>query len=268
MTPVIYDAIVIGSGISGGWAAKELCEKGLKTLLIERGRKVEHIKDYPTATKNPWELPHRGEITEAFRKKNPLITRSAGFGEDNAHFFIEDAIQPYVQEKPFDWIRGYQLGGKSIIWGRATQRWSDYEFTGPQRFGYGFDWPIRYKDVDDWYSHVEEFIGICGNADGIASMPDGKFMKPFDLNCVEQHLKEVILKEYGPISCSCKVGPSHRTKTHTPRTGKGTMPGKKSLYAGMPVRRLFQLSFIHHSLGAENRKPYHRYGCSGSFSDL
>ncbi len=195
--PVIYDAIVIGSGISGGWAAKELCEKGLKTLLIERGRKVEHLKDYPTANKAPWELPHRGNITEEFRKKNPLITRSAGFGEDNAHFFIEDAIQPYVQEKPFDWIRGYQLGGKSIIWGRATQRWSDYEFTGPQRFGFGIDWPIRYKDVDDWYSHVEEFIGICGNADGIASMPDGKFMKPFDLNCVEQHLKDVLKKEYG-----------------------------------------------------------------------
>ena len=191
-----YDAIVIGSGISGGWAAKELCEKGLKTLLVERGRKVEHNKDYPTANKAPWELPHRGEITAAFRKKNPLITRSAGFGEDNAHFFIEDAIQPYVQEKPFDWIRGYQLGGKSLIWGRACQRWSDYEFTGPQRFGYGFDWPIRYKDVDEWYTHVEKFIGVCGNKDGIASMPDGHFLPPFDLNCVETHLKEVLQKEF------------------------------------------------------------------------
>lgn len=194
--PNIYDAIVIGSGISGGWAVKELCEKGLKTLLIERGRKVAHIKDYPTATKAPWELPHRGVITEDFRKKNPLITRSAGFGEDNAHFFIEDAIQPYVQEKPFDWIRGYQLGGKSITWGRACQRWSDYEFTGPERFGYGFDWPIRYKDVDDWYTHVEKFIGVCGNKDGIASMPDGDFLPPFDLNCVETHLKKVLRKEF------------------------------------------------------------------------
>lgn len=192
-----YDAIVIGSGISGGWAVKELCEKGLRTLLIERGRKVEHIKDYPTANKAPWELPHRGNITQAFRKKNPLITRSAGFGEDNAHFFIEDAIQPYIQEKPFDWIRGYQLGGKSLTWGRACQRWSDYEFTGPQRFGYGFDWPIRYKDVADWYSHVERFIGVCGNRDGIASMPDGEFLPPFELNCVEAHLKEVLHKEFG-----------------------------------------------------------------------
>jgi choline dehydrogenase-like flavoprotein len=194
---ITYDAIVIGSGISGGWAAKELCEKGLKTLLVERGRKVEHIKDYPTANKAPWELPHRGSITESFRKNNPLITRSAGFGEDNAHFFIEDAIQPYEQEKPFDWIRGYQLGGKSIIWGRACQRWSDYEFTGPSRFGFGIDWPIRYKDVDPWYTHVEKFIGVCGNKDGIPSMPDGDFLKPFDLNCVEQHLKEVLFKEFG-----------------------------------------------------------------------
>ena len=194
--PIEYDAIVIGSGISGGWAAKELCEKGLKTLMLERGRRLEHIKDYPTANQAPWELAHRGNITAAFRKKNPLITRGAGFGEDNAHFFIEDADQPYVQEKPFDWIRGYQLGGKSIIWGRACQRWSDYEFNGPKRFGYGFDWPIRYKDVAPWYSHVEKFIGVCGNADGLASMPDGEFLKPFDLNCVETHLKQVLKKEF------------------------------------------------------------------------
>ena len=192
-----YDAIVIGSGISGGWAAKELCEKGLKTLVIERGRKVEHIKDYPTATLAPWELNHRGNITAAFKNKNPLITKSAGFGEDNAHFFITDDIQPYIQEKPFDWIRGYQVGGKSIIWGRACQRWSDYEFSAPHLLGYGLDWPIRYKDVADWYTHVEKFIGVCGNADGIESMPDGHFMKPFDLTIVETHLKEVIAKQFG-----------------------------------------------------------------------
>ena len=235
----IYDAIVIGSGISGGWAAKELCEKGLKTLLIERGRKVEHIKDYPTATKAPWELPHRGNITEEFRKKNPLITRSAGFGEDNAHFFIEDAIQPYVQEKPFDWIRGYQLGGKSIIWGRATQRWSDYEFTGPLRFGYGFDWPIRYKDVDDWYSHVEEFIGICGNADGIAAMPDGKFMKPFDLNCVEQHLKEVLLKEYGRYLVHARWAHLTEPKPIHLEQGRGKCQARNLCMRGCPFGGYF-----------------------------
>jgi len=237
--PIVYDAIVIGSGISGGWAAKELCENGLKTLLIERGRKVEHIKDYPTANKNPWEFPHRNNITEEFRKKNPLITKSSGFGEDSAHFFIEDAIQPYVQEKPFDWIRGYQLGGKSIIRGRATQRWSDYEFTGPLRFGYGFDWPIRYKDVDDWYSHVEEFIGICGNADGIASMPDGKFMKPFDLNCVEQHLKEVIQKEYGRYLVHARWAHLTEPKPIHLEQGRGKCQARNLCIRGCPFGGYF-----------------------------
>jgi len=192
-----YDAIVVGSGISGGWAAKELCDYGLKTLVLERGRDVKHIKDYPTANKNPWELRHRGNITGDTKKNNPLISRAAGYSEDTQHFFIEDKDHPYVQEKPFDWIRGYQVGGKSLTWGRACQRWSDYEFTGPKRFGYGFDWPIRYADVAPWYSHVEKFIGVCGNKDGIEAMPDGEFLPPFDLNCVEEHLKQSFLKNYG-----------------------------------------------------------------------
>ena len=136
-----YDAIVIGSGISGGWAAKELCEKGLKTLVLERGRNVEHIKDYPTANLAPWELKHRGRVPENILSENPLISKAAGYGEDDLHFFVKDKDHPYVQEKPFDWIRGYQVGGKSLTWGRCTQRWSDFEFTGPQRFGYGWDWP-------------------------------------------------------------------------------------------------------------------------------
>jgi choline dehydrogenase-like flavoprotein len=191
-----YDAIVIGSGISGGWAAKELCEQGMKTLVLERGRNVEHLKDYPTATKDPWEFKHRGQMTQEFMKENPMITKSAGFGEDTAHFFIQDKDHPYVQEKPFDWIRGYQVGGKSIIWGRACQRWSDFEFTAPARFGYGLDWPIRYKDVAPWYSHVEKFIGVCGNNDGIESMPDGEFLAPFDLNCVEKVLQQKFLEHY------------------------------------------------------------------------
>jgi choline dehydrogenase-like flavoprotein len=192
-----YDAIVIGSGISGGWAAKELCDNGLQTLVLERGRDVVHLKDYPTATKDPWEFSHRAGITAERKKNNPLITKAVGYGEDNQHFFIEDKDHPYVQEKPFDWIRGYQVGGKSLIWGRTCQRWSDFEFTGPQRFGFGIDWPIRYSDVAPWYSHVEKFIGVCGNKDGIESMPDGEFLPPFELNCVEKHLKESILKNYG-----------------------------------------------------------------------
>jgi choline dehydrogenase-like flavoprotein len=191
-----FDAIVIGSGISGGWAAKELCEQGLKTLVLERGRNVEHNKDYPTANKAPWEFPHRGQMSKAFLNDNPLISKAAGFGEDTAHFFIRDEDHPYVQEKPFDWIRGYQVGGKSLTWGRACQRWSPFEFTSPERLGYGMNWPIGYADVAPWYSHVEKFIGVCGNRDGIEAMPDGEFLPPFDLNCVETSFKQSIAKNY------------------------------------------------------------------------
>jgi choline dehydrogenase-like flavoprotein len=191
-----YDAIVIGSGISGGWAAKELCELGLKTLVLERGRNVEHNKDYPTATMDPWQFKHRGQMTREFLDENPLISKAAGFGEDDAHFFIKDKDHPYIQEKPFDWIRGYQIGGKSLTWGRACQRWSKYEFTNPERFGYGIAWPIGYDDVAPWYSHVEKFIGVCGNKDGIESMPDGEFLPPFDMNCVQEVISKKISENY------------------------------------------------------------------------
>jgi choline dehydrogenase-like flavoprotein len=195
--PTSFDAIVVGSGISGGWAAKELCDKGLKTLVLERGRNVVHIKDYPTMNLNPWELPHRGAMSRQQLKENPLISKASGYGEDTAHFFVKDRDHPYVQEKPFDWIRGYQVGGKSIIWGRACQRWSKYEFTAPERQGYGINWPIGYDDVAPWYSHVERFIGVCGKADGLEAMPDGEFLPPFDFNCVEKHLSDKVRAHYG-----------------------------------------------------------------------
>ncbi len=191
-----FDAIVIGSGISGGWAAKELCEKGLKTLVLERGRNIEHISDYPTAFTEPWEFKHRNSHPRQYKQENPLISKAAGYNEDTAHFFIKDKDHPYVQEKPFDWIRGYQVGGKSLIWGRACQRWSEYEFTAPAQFGYGIDWPIRYTDVAPWYSHVEKFIGVCGHKDGIESMPDGEFLPPIELNCVEKAVQEKFLAHY------------------------------------------------------------------------
>ena len=191
-----YDAIVIGSGISGGWAAKELCEHGLKTLVLERGRNVEHIKDYPTATLAPWEFKHRGQMTKEYLQNNPLISKAAGFGEDTAHFFIKDKDHPYIQEKPFDWIRGYQVGGKSLTWGRACQRWSQFEFSGPAKNGYGIEWPISYEDIAPWYSHVEKFIGVCGNRDGIEAMPDGEFLPPFDFNAVESKIQQTIATSY------------------------------------------------------------------------
>ncbi len=191
-----FDAIVIGSGISGGWAAKELCDQGLRTLVLERGRNVEHVKDYPTATKAPWEFRHRGQMTKDFLQENPLISKAAGFGEDTAHFFIKDKDHPYIQEKPFDWIRGYQVGGKSLTWGRACQRWSEFEFTAPERYGYGPGWPVNYKTIAPWYSHVEKFIGVCGTRDGIEAMPDGEFLPPFDLNCAEAAIQQKIRANY------------------------------------------------------------------------
>lgn len=191
-----FDAIVIGSGISGGWAAKELCEKGLKTLVLERGRPVEHIKDYPTANLSRWELPHRGQITAETRRLHPLISRAAGYDETTQHFFVKDSDHPYIQEKPFDWVRGYQVGGKSLTWGRACARWSPYDFRMPERDGYGLSFPLGYDDIKDWYSHVERFIGVCGNRDGIASMPDGEFLPPYELNKVEQHLQQVIREKF------------------------------------------------------------------------
>jgi choline dehydrogenase-like flavoprotein len=192
----MYDAIVIGSGISGGWAAKELCDRGLKTLVLERGRNVVHLKDYPTAMMSSWEFPHREEMPRKFVEENPLITQAAGFGEDTAHFFIKDKDHPYEQEKPFEWIRGYQVGGKSLIWGRACPRWSPNEFLAPERDGYGIEWPIRYEDIAPWYSYVEIFSGICGNRDGLEAMPDGEYLPPFDFNCPEKDLRDKIHANY------------------------------------------------------------------------
>ena len=191
-----FDAIVIGSGMSGGWAAKEFCEKGLKTLLLERGRDVKHLKDYPTTNMLPWEFPHRGQVPYAIAKDNPVITRCYAFKEDAMHFFVKDTEHPYIQEKPFDWIRGYQVGGKSIMWARQTQRWSDFDFEGPARDGFAVDWPIRYKDIAPWYSYVEKFAGISGNKDGLAELPDGEFLPAWELTCVENHFKEVVAKNF------------------------------------------------------------------------
>ena len=191
-----FDAIVIGSGMSGGWSAKELCEKGLKTLLLERGRDVKHLKDYPTTNMMPWEFPHRNQIPYEIQKDNPVVSRCYAFKEEAMHFFCKDTEHPYVQEKPFDWIRGYQVGGKSIMWARQTQRWSDFDFEGPARDGFAVDWPIRYKDLAPWYSYVEKFAGIAGNKDGVDTLPDGEFLPAWELTCVENHFKKVLSESY------------------------------------------------------------------------
>lgn len=191
-----YDAIVVGSGISGGWAAKELCEKGLKTLVLERGRNVDHVKDYPTATTHLWDLPHRGGMPLNDMQENPVANSCYAYNESTQHFFVKDKEHPYKQVKPFNWIRGYQVGGKSLIWGRWTQRWSDLDFEANAKDGIAIDWPIRYKDIAPWYSYVERFVGISGNKDGIPHLPDGEFMTPMEMNCVEKHLKASIEKHF------------------------------------------------------------------------
>ncbi|MBL7698696.1 MAG: GMC family oxidoreductase [Chitinophagaceae bacterium] len=182
--------------MSGGWAAKELCEHGLKTLVLERGRNVEHIKDYITATKRPWEFEHRGQLTEQIRKDNPIVGRCYAFTEDTQHFFVKDGEHPYIQTKPFDWIRGYQVGGKSLLWARWTQRWSDLDFEANAKEGIAIDWPIRYKDIAPWYSYVEKFAGISGNRDGIPHLPDGEFLPPMEMNCLEKHFKQSVESNY------------------------------------------------------------------------
>lgn len=194
-----YDAIVIGSGISGGWSAKELCERGLKTLVLERGRQVEHIKDYPTTNLYPWEFEHRNELPYKVQKENPIVNRCYAFHEDAAHFFVKDGEQPYLQTKPFDWIRGYQVGGKSLIWARQTQRWSDFDFEGPARDGFAVDWPIRYADIKPWYDHVERFAGIAGDKDGLPELPDGEFLPAYPLNIVEKYFKQTVENKFSPV---------------------------------------------------------------------
>ena len=188
-----YDAIVVGSGISGGWAAKELCEKGLKVLMLDRGRNIEHISDYKTALLAPWDFPHRGEVPMEEMKEYPIHERT-GFTitESTKDFFVKDVEYPYVEDKRFDWIRSWQVGGKSLTWGRLSLRLGDHDFEANVKEGIGIDWPIRYKDISPWYDYVEKFAGICGTRDGLPHLPDGIYQPPFPLTCLEEHLKESV----------------------------------------------------------------------------
>jgi len=181
-----YDAIVIGSGISGGWAAKELTEKGLKVLMLERGRDHQHIKDYKFADKDPWQLEHRGHTTEEQKKKYPVIHRGWAATESVMDSWVNEEECPYTEVKPFTWWRSYQLGGRSLLWGRQSYRWSDLDFEANAKDGIAIDWPIRYKDMAPWYDYVEKFAGISGSMEGLSHLPDGHFLPPMDLNCVEK----------------------------------------------------------------------------------
>lgn len=230
-----YDAIIIGSGITGGWAAKELCEKGLKVLMLERGRNVEHIKDYPTATTPTWELKHRGTLTPENKKKNFIQSRHWSFREDNKHFFINDEQNRYQETKRFDWIRGDIVGGRSLLWSRACYRWSDLDFEANLRDGHGVDWPIRYKDLAAWYDHVESFIGVSGSNDGIPHLPDGKFQPPFEMNVVEKYFKKQIEAKWNDRH----VIMGRTANLTEPVKGRGQCQARNQCHRGCPFGAYF-----------------------------
>lgn len=196
MADNIYDAIVIGSGISGGWAAKELTEKGLKTIMLERGRNIEHVKDYVSANKNPWDFPHRGGRTRQMIDDYPVLKRDYPLNEKNLDYWVKDKESPYTEIKRFDWYRGYHVGGRSLMWGRQSYRLSDLDFEANAKEGVAVDWPIRYKDLEKWYGYVERFAGISGNRDGLAQLPDGEFLPPMEMNVVEKDVAARIKAHY------------------------------------------------------------------------
>jgi choline dehydrogenase-like flavoprotein len=234
-----YDAIVIGSGISGGWAAKELCEAGLRTLVLERGRDVKHLADYPTALKNPWDFSHRAKLPQSVVAANPIAKKCYAFDDATAHFFVKDQEHPYVQEKPYDWIRGYQVGGKSLIWARQTQRWSRFDFEGAVRDGIA-DWPIGYDDLAPWYSHVEKFAGISGNYDGLETLPDGEFLPAWQMNDVEKQAQGKIMAAF-PGRHVIQGRCAHLTapKPEHSAAGRGRCQARNLCYRGCPFGAYF-----------------------------
>jgi choline dehydrogenase-like flavoprotein len=191
-----YDAIVIGSGISGGWAAKELAENGLKVLMLERGENIEHITGYVNALKAPWELPHRDRISNKIREEHAVMTRDGFMHEANADYWVKDSESPYVELKPFSWFRGYHVGGRSLMWGRQSYRWNEFDYVANLNEGIAVDWPIRYEDMAPWYDHAESFAGISGSLEGLRQLPDGKFLPPMELNVVEKSVAGRIKAHY------------------------------------------------------------------------
>src|SRR6201991_2994459 len=191
-----YDAIVIGSGISGGWAAKELTEKGLKVIMLERGRNIEHVKDYVNANKEAWDYPHRGHATEELKAAYPVLKRDYPLNETNLDFWVKDSESPYSEVKRFDWFRGYHVGGRSLMWGRQTYRWSDHSFEANIKDGIAIDWPIRYKDIEPWYTYVEKYAGISGSNENIPHLPNSHFLPPYDMTCVEKDISARLKEHY------------------------------------------------------------------------
>ncbi|MDY6945663.1 MAG: GMC family oxidoreductase [Pseudomonadota bacterium] len=232
-----YDAIVVGTGISGGWAAKELTEKGLKTLVLDRGRMVKH-GDYPTATKDPWDFPYAGRATADDLQRQEVAART-GYAVTQAskHWFVDDTEFPYTEVNRFDWIRGYHVGGRSIMWGRQSYRWSPMDFEANAKDGIAVDWPIRYDDLAPWYDHVEDFIGVSGQSEGWAQLPDGKFLPPMEMNCVEKDFKQAVADKLGRAMTIGRVAHLTAPLAHSPQ--RGTCQYRNMCIRGCPYGAYF-----------------------------
>ena len=233
-----FDAIVVGSGMSGGWAAKELTEKGLKTLVLERGRMVRH-PDYPTATKDPWDLPYGNRITQETRHRKPVQSRTGYPTPANQHWFVDDLDNPYVEEQPFDWLRGYHVGGRSLMWARQSYRFSPMDFEANGKEGVGVPWPVSYDEIAPWYDKAEIFAGISGSADGLPQLPDGKFLPPFDLNCVEVDFRKRLEEKLGRKLIIGRCANLTAPLTHQESPQRGTCQSRNMCIRGCPFGGYF-----------------------------
>ena len=234
-----FDAIVIGTGISGGWAAKELCESGLKTLVLERGHMLKHVEDYKTANMESWDFPSGNIITEEIRKRQPKQSRTGYVNQEaTKHLFVDDIEHPYNEDKRFDWIRGYHVGGRSLLWGRQSYRLSEYDFKANKDDGYGVDWPIRYEDLSSWYDYVEDYIGVSGENLNLPQFPNQRLLKPMELNCVEDVLKSSISEKYNDRNLT--IGrTAHITEGTKPGLGRSTCQYRDRCRRGCPFGAYF-----------------------------
>ncbi|TVR31167.1 MAG: GMC family oxidoreductase [Balneolaceae bacterium] len=230
-----YDAIVVGTGISGGWAAKELTENGLNTLVLERGRNVRHVEDYPTMLKKPWEISHNDRVTpEVAEHYQKQMRTGYTIRQTTKHWWVRDTDQPYEEVKRFDWIRGYHVGGRSLMWGRHSYRLSPMDFEANAKEGIAVDWPVRYDDLAPWYSHVEKFAGISGEALGLPQLPDSEFLPPWDLNCLEDHLKDSMAEKFNRVLTIGRV--ANLSRAHN---GRGSCLNRNLCMRGCPYGAYF-----------------------------
>lgn len=237
---IVYDAIVVGTGITGGWAAKELCEQGLKTLVLDRGRMVKHIADYKTMNDDSWDYPFRGELSRVEKEKYNRQNKSGwGPSENVKHFFANSLDHPYLETKPFAWVRGYHVGGRSLTWGRQSYRWSNIDFEANLKEGIAIDWPVRYEDIAPWYDKVESYIGVSGENLGLEQLPDGKFQPPMALNCVEGELKKAMTQKFTDNRLLTIGRVAHITENRTDFKGRGPCQYRNRCSRGCPFGGYF-----------------------------